>query len=114
MRTTNPRRSLPGPIRRALRLAGWNVLFLVAGLSLIGVVGEMYFRLRAPFVESDAPYDWSPIVGTIFTPNAEARWTNGLDFWTESWTNSLGFLDREPIGIERAAASCHIAMIGDS
>ena len=114
MRTTNPRRSLPGPIRRALRLAGWNVLFLVAGLSLIGVVGEMYFRLRAPFVESDAPYDWSPIVGTIFTPNAEARWTNGLDFWTESRTNSLGFLDREPIGIERAAASCHIAMIGDS
>ena len=101
-------------IRRALRLVGWNVLFLVAGLVLIGVVGEMYFRLRAPFVESDAPYDWSPIVGTIFTPNAEVRWTNGLDFWTESRTNSLGFLDREPIGIERAAASCHIAMIGDS
>ena len=101
-------------IRRALRLVGWNALFLVTGLALIGVVGEMYFRLRAPFVESDAPYDWSPIVGTIFTPNAEARWTNGLDFWTESRTNSLGFLDREPIGIERAAASCHIAMIGDS
>ena len=101
-------------IRRALRLVGWNALFLVAGLALIGVIGEMYFRLRAPFVENDAPYDWSLIVGTIFTPNAEARWTNGLDFWTESRTNSLGFLDREPIGIERAAASCHIAMIGDS
>ena len=42
------------------------------------------------------------------------RWTNGLDFWTESRTNNLGFLDREPIGLERAAASCHIAMIGDS
>ena len=101
-------------IRRALRLAGWNVLFLVAGLALIGVAGEAYWRLRVPFVESDAPYDWSPIVGTIFTPNAEARWTNGLDFWTESRTNSLGFVDRAPIGLERAAASCHIAMIGDS
>ena len=58
----------PKTIRRVLRLVGWNVLFLVAGLVLIGVVGEMYFRLRAPFVESDAPYDWSPIVGSIFTP----------------------------------------------
>ena len=104
----------PGRIRRALRLVGWNVLFLVAGLALIGVVGEMYFRLRAPFLESDASFVWFPTVGRISTPNAEMRWTNGLDFWTESRTNSLGFQDREPIGIERAAASCHIAMIGDS
>ncbi len=42
------------------------------------------------------------------------RHTNGLDFWTESRTNSLGFVDREPISLERAAASCHVAMIGDS
>ena len=104
----------PGRIRRALRLVGWNVLFLVAGLALIGVVGEMYFRLRAPFLENDAPRAWFPTTGRIFAPNAEVRWTNRLDFWTESRTNSLGFLDREPIGIERAAASCHIAMIGDS
>ena len=101
-------------IRRALRLVGWNTLFLVAGLALIGVVGEMYFRLRAPFLEVDASFAWSPTIGAIYTPNAEARWTNRLDFWTESRTNSLGFLDREPIGLERAAASCHIAMIGDS
>ena len=50
-------------IRRALRLVGWNTLFLVAGLALIGVVGEMYFRLRAPFVENDTPYTWFPTVG---------------------------------------------------
>ena len=101
-------------IRRALRLVGWNVLFLVAGLALIGVVGEMYFRLRAPFLEIDAPRAWFPTIGRMFTPNADVRWTNRLDFWTESRTNSLGFVDREPIGLERAAASCHIAMIGDS
>ena len=101
-------------IRRALRLAGWNALFLVAGLALIGVVGEAYFRLRAPFVESDIPYAWHPTVGGIFAPNAEVRHTNGLDFWTISRTNTLGFPDRESIGIERAAASCHITMIGDS
>ena len=104
----------PPTIRRALRLVGWNALFLVAGLVLIGVVGEMYFRLRAPFVENDRPYGWTPNVGGIFVPNAEVRHTNGLDFWTESRTNSLGFVDREPIGLERAATSCHIAMFGDS
>ena len=114
MRTANPRRSLPGPIRRALRLTGWNALFLVAGLALIGVVGETYFRLRAPFLEIDAPHAWFPTIGRMFTPNAEVRWTNRLDFWTESRTNSLGFVDREPIDLERAAESCHIAMIGDS
>ena len=105
----NPRR-----IRRALRLVGWNALFIVAGLALIGVVGEAYFRLTVPFVESDIPYAWSPTVGGTFVPNAEVRHTNGLDFWTISRTNSLGFPDREPIGLERAAASCHVAMIGDS
>ena len=104
----------PGKTRRALRLVGWNVLFLVAGLALIGVVGEAYFRLRTPFVENVHPYLWSPTVGGIYIPNAEVRHTNGLDFWTISRTNSLGFPDREPIGIERATASCHIAMIGDS
>ena len=106
--------SVAGHIRRALRLVGRNALFLVAGLALIGVVGETYFRLRAPFLENDVPRAWFPTIGRIFTPNAEVRWTNRLDFWTESRTNSLGFLDREPIGLERAAASCHVTMIGDS
>ena len=45
---------------------------------------------------------------------AEVRWTNGLDFWTVSRTNSPGFLDREPPDPERAAASRHVAVFGDS
>ena len=101
-------------IRRALRLVGWNALFLVLGLALIGVAGETYWRLRAPFGETFRPYAWSPNVGAIYKPHADVRWTNHLDFWTESRTNGLGFVDREPIGLERAAASCHVAMIGDS
>ena len=115
-RGVKPPNSPPPPrrIRRTLRLVGWNALFLVAGLALIGVVGEMYFRLRAPFLERDAPHAWSSTVGWIFAPNTEVRWTNRLDFWVESRTNGLGFLDREPVSPERAAASCHIAMIGDS
>ena len=74
----------------------------------------MYFRLRATFAENIYPNVWSPTVGGIYKPNAEVRHTNGLYFWTESRTNILGFVDREPIGVERAAASCHVAMIGDS
>ena len=109
-----PHPSIPGHIRRALRLVGWNALFLAAGLALIGVVGEMYFRLQAPFLENRYPYAWSPTIGRMYHPNADVRSTNRLDFWTESRTNSLGFVDREPIGFERAAASCHVAMIGDS
>ena len=55
-----------------------------------------------------------PKVGWMIKPNAEVRATNRLDFWTVSRTNSHGFLDREPIAAERATASCHIALIGDS
>ena len=109
-----PHPSIPGLIRRALRLVGWNALLLLAGVALIGVVGEMYFRLRAPFLENDVPSHFVPEIGKMRKPNAEIRYTNGLDFWTISRTNSLGFSDREPVSSERAAASCHITMIGDS
>ena len=50
----------------------------------------------------------------LLPPDTEIRWTNGLDFWTVSRTNRLGFLDREPPSSERAAKSCLITMIGDS
>ena len=111
------RRRQPTPwrrTRRALRLVGWNALFLIAGLALIGAAGEAHWRLRAPFAEVHRPIVWSPTVGRTYAPNVEVRFTNHLDFWVESRTNSLGFLDREPIGVERAAASCHVAVIGDS
>ena len=101
-------------IRRVLRLVGWNALLLFGGLALIGVVSETYWRLRAPFVDTFRPYAWSPNVGAIYKAHADVRWTNHLDFWTESRTNGLGFVDREPVSLERAAASCHVAMIGDS
>ena len=109
-----PHPSIPGRIRRALRLIGWNALFLMAGLALIGVVGEAYFRLTVPFMNSNVPSHFVPEIGKMRKPNAEIRYTNGLDFWTISRTNSLGFSDREPVSSERAAASCHITMIGDS
>ena len=101
-------------IRRALRLLGWNALFLAGALALTAALGETYFRVTMPFRDSHFPTRFVPKVGIVRKPNAEIRHTNGLDFWTVARTNSLGFPDREPVSPERAAAGCHVAIIGDS
>ena len=100
--------------RRVLRLAGWNALWLSAGLALVALIGEAWLRSTVPFREAYDPKVFVPDVGLLRPPDTEIRSTNKLDFWTISRTNSLGFLDREPPSPERAAASCHITMIGDS
>lgn len=55
-----------------------------------------------------------PGVGFLIKPNSEVKTTDQNEFWTVSQANSLGFLDREPPSPERAAESCHIAVLGDS
>ena len=97
-----------------IRLVGWNAVLLVAGLVLIGLAGEAWLRSTVPFRTSHRPTVFVPGVGILLRPDTEIRWTNGLDFWTVSRTNSLGFLDREPPSPERAMESCRIAVIGDS
>ena len=99
---------------RVARLIGWNMLLTIVGLALIGAAGEAYFRLTRPFMNPERPVRFVPGVGTLWQPNAAIRWTNGTDFWTVTYSNSLGFLDREPIAPEQAAAGCHISIIGDS
>ena len=106
--------STPTRLHRVARLIFWNALLLVVGLALIGVAGETYFRLTKPFMERQLPIVFVPGVGSMFAPDAEVRWTNYLDFWAIGRTNSLGFLDQEPVSSERAASSCHISIIGDS
>ncbi len=100
--------------RGAMRLLGWNALLLAAGVALAALAGEAYFRLTAPFMRSFLPLEFVPDVGHLRRPNTEIRHTNGLDYWNVSRANSLGFLDREPPSPERAAATCHISIIGDS
>ena len=64
---------------------------------------------------SDPAYSrFVPGVGLLRPPHAELTLSNGLNYWTVQRTNSLGFLDREPISPLRAADSCHISIIGDS
>ena len=104
----------PRRTRRVLRWIGWNGLLLSIGLALIAGVTEVWLQVTTPFMYSTIPWYFHPKAGLILKPNAEVRMTNGRDFWTISRTNSLGALDREPVAPERAAASCHIAMIGDS
>ena len=116
----NKNNNLPPPppkIRRVLRVIAYNVLFTFIGLGLIALVGEVYLRLKRPvmpFSTNSYPLHFVPKVGLMLKPNAEVLRTNHRDFWTIQRTNSLGFLDREPIRSDRAAESCHIAMIGDS
>ena len=106
--------NFPSKSRRVLRLAGWNALWLIAGLALVAMIGEAWLRSTVPFRENHRPTVFVPGVGAIRPPDTEIRWTNNLDFWTVSRTNRLGFLDREPSSPERAAQGCHITMIGDS
>ncbi len=110
---------------RILRLAVLNALLIVAALALIGVAGEVYFRLivvpngyglaiNPKDFDGRRSWHFVPNVGVMLAPNWELRHTNHLDFWTIARTNSMGIFDREPISPELAAESCHISFIGDS
>ena len=106
----------PGRLRRALRLIGWNVLILFVLCVLAAGGAEAYLRLTDPPFQKEIrlPVRLVPGVGVIRPPHAEMRYTNEVDFQQVSHANSLGFVDREPPGPERAAASCHVTLIGDS
>ena len=90
------------------------MLLVVGILLLIGVAGEACIRWRTPFRGEPAPWRFVPGVGPVYKANSEFRFTNDLAYWTVQRTNSLGFLDREAIDPEHAAASCHITVLGDS
>ena len=98
---------------RALRLLGWNLLFIGAAAALIFIVAEAWFRLTNPYNEPGwRPSRFTPGVGLLHWPGQTKRLQNGLGEWVENRANNLGFLDRE--SPERAAQSCHVAIIGDS
>lgn len=100
---------------RASRLVLWNLLFIGVAALLIFIFAEAWFRLTKPHRDLDwRPAHFAPGVGLLQEPGSTKRLRNGLGEWTETRANSLGFLDREPPEPERAAQSCHIAIIGDS
>ena len=99
---------------RALRIAGVNAALILGGLAVIAAAGEAWLQLTTPSFTVSWPLRFVPGVGVLFQPHAEVRHTNGLDYWTTQRANGLGFLDREPPDPARAAASCHVAVVGDS
>ena len=110
------------PALRRLRRAGTVLQFLlvvgvIATSALIAAAGaaEIYFRATGRFPRSATllPVKFVPDVGFLYEPNAEIRWTNGLDFWTVQYTNSLGFADREP-ATPKAPDTFRILLVGDS
>ena len=103
-------------MRRALRIAAWNIALTAAGLALIAAAGELWLRAQPniKFSDSHRPIIFVPDVGVLLSPNAFVHHGNGLDYWQTARVNSLGFLDREPLSPQDAAASCHVAVIGDS
>ena len=108
-------RALRAAARTALRMAAWNAAFIVAGLLLIALAGEAYFRLTKPFIVDRIPSRFVDGLGVALEPDAEVRYANWRDDnFVVSRTNGLGFLDREPVSAERAAEGCHIAFMGDS
>ena len=99
----------------ALRLILWNLLFIGAAALLIFLFAEAWFRLMKPHYEQGwRPSHFAPGVGLLQEPYLTKRLRNVVGEWAETRVNSLGFLDREPPEPERAAQSCHIAIIGDS
>ena len=100
--------------RRAFTVIAWNALLALTGILLVAVAGEIYLRVKLPFAAVSKPRHFVKDVGYLYEPNAEVRATNLSEFWTITRVNSLGFLDREPLSPQRAAESCHIAVIGDS
>ena len=102
-------------VARVLRVAVVNALLILGGLALVAIAGEAWLRLTAPpFGERAEPTRFVHGAGVLYEPHAEVRHTNNLDFWAVQRANGLGFLDREPPGPGRAAASCHVAVVGDS
>ena len=96
------------------RIVLWNALVFVAASCAVVASAELYLRLTWPFRSPSHVTELAPGVGVRFKPHSEVRSTNTIGWWTVQRANSLGFLDREPPTPERAAASCHVAIVGDS
>ena len=92
----------------AVSVVSTGVVLLAAAL-----LTEAYLRWRIPFTETERPARFDPELGFVFPPNARVRWTNHFDFWVEQTSNSLGFLDREPV-VPKPDGVFRVLVTGDS
>lgn len=93
--------------------AWWNVVLVIASLTLSLLVIEVALRWRFPIKKSTLPTIFDPRVGLILKPGSEMRSTNYSDYALKQRANSLGFLDREPRGAKEPG-TFRILALGDS
>jgi hypothetical protein len=94
-------------------LPGATICLVLAVVLIVG--SEIYMRANGMFPKDRVVWasEYVPDIGWRFRPHAEVVWTNGIDFWTRSRANSIGFLDKEPI-IPKPPGIFRIMVIGDS
>ena len=98
----------------SVRVAGCNMAFLALGLVVVAAAAEWRLRATKPFMVPAASWRFVADVGLLYAPGTLVRATNGLDYWSVSRVNSLGFLDRELEPVPAARRGCRVAVVGDS
>ena len=92
----------------AVAVINTGIVLLVAAVLM-----EAYLRWRIPFTETEWPVRFDPELGLFIQPNTRIRATDHLNFWVEQTSNSLGFLDREPV-VPKPDGMFRVLVIGDS
>jgi lysophospholipase L1-like esterase len=79
------------------------------------VGGEVYMRVADMFPTNRRVWasEFIPTLGWRFKPGAEVVWTNGINYWSRSRVNSIGFLDKEPI-LPKPSGTFRVMIVGDS
>lgn len=98
----------------SVRVVVGNIAFLALGLAVVAAAAEWRLRATRPFMTPAASWRFVADVGLLYAPGALVRATNGLDYWSVSRANSLGFLDREPAPVAQTPSGCRVAVVGDS
>ncbi|HEX6812022.1 MAG TPA: SGNH/GDSL hydrolase family protein [Planctomycetota bacterium] len=98
------------PRRRRLLL---KLLLVPASLLVALLAAEVWFRFRYPFAENTWPGRFDPAMGFAFQPDATIQRTDWRHFCVEQRTNSLGFLDRQPMQ-DLPAGTRRVVVLGDS
>lgn len=113
MRTAHEDAPLRGSRRRISKALLILISSAVGPVAVLGLA-ELWVRVTLPYIDEQISWVFVPEVGRMIQPRSLVRATDRRDFWTVTRSNRWGFLDREPPPPQRAAASCHVALIGDS
>jgi hypothetical protein len=89
----------------------------VAAVMLLAAAGglEAYMRRAQQFPVSEVvtPMSFRPDVGPTYDPGGIIKFTNGIEFWTTTKINSLGFADAEP-ALPKPDGTFRVLLVGDS